>query len=1622
MSDPFAQQPGKNAPSPFALQMLDPKFQGLSYDEQQRSRLSLFISKAQGSPSWEAASDDQRLQALGAVKTMYPPAFSDPKYDSLRQVLDDPGTAPFARFVYSTGAQMGITGIVSRGVVNASRAIEQTVSGAASEVDRFFGGNPDVARQTGAFRPGYGVDYGALLQRAMGGDKDGVKLAQYLQEKYEKPLNPRIPLIGGQTPTQLLGSTLGFGTDLLTTGGLAPVAEGAATLGAKAASPIAEAGIKAAVTGYKGVIRGAIAGVANAAQGAKAPVEGAVDFTHGIAQTAQSIGVLWGEWAAQDFALGMLGRSITTPLSEVGKGFLQSVFGKGTKALPKAREFDQVAGGTLTQKAESLQQRFESGNLAPESRSQLGPIAQDWSKSLEDTLGYSRDDPMAILKNPVAAWRIRNQLMMEGKNTPLGIASVPDNAEGAPTTWRLRENLAKEGEVLGEHLSFLEGEMVTHGRWNDAVPTAQEGYDKWNGRYEETGGHEALRQMQSRLLRKEALQDAFSHDLQIKSTLDTVRGNMDRLAPEGSAKLPSEGAMLTPGEVSRLEGLGMKAAKMSVALDPSGMADIAKSGSLVPSDAPTRFQTVSGGDYNAAILYAKGAPEPIWQEALKRGEEYAKNTPESNAQELAMWYLRDTGYDAIEHADGSVTALYPRQQIKHVSDLVNKSSREYVSPELPEPKMELTDAQKEDIRKWNADHGVKGEGAPETYSAPSMLGSEGDKLSWLLEAANREANTRITRLPDGTYQLHMYGAEPVQGDLASITDAFLTRATTSSHLKASLKADGMSLTREGGNYNILDREGKVLGSGETMQLAMQNARYRPRLLDGRFGPANVEVLPEGSRFEYSPQGIRGTLSDVYRYVNQFMDVAEEEGKRSHLMTDSGGVALGHDGAYTVEIPLWGIREKFASAAEARDYLNGRYKEYDNAARLANERGFTFSYEPKRGYVLTGASGTYTVRTMDEVGKVLSQVPDPRWAPGGQYDAGVTMKDSADATRLPVDTMPSYVPPGLPTKTFADRGPVGKALSFAKSAFSDLFLPLRASLDRAARVYGLKDMKLSKVQDAAKTMANMNYLDDQRAFATVRSYRLSRNDLIVTRHIMEALDEGERNQVFEDFGLKEGDPKRPAIINLAERMRKLYDTVHQRTGQDPDIKLKAYAPKHMEFKAREPEQYQDMELGGPEGMIRLVERTNGGRVPDGMRLAALNERVADVDGAIKQEDALSQFIYYSHMANRWAYLSEPLKEFKQRISQADVPEHIRALGDNFIDHILNYNRSVVDKVLQPARGAMSTVQGLIGTGLYGLKPGTALHIEQNAYAVGSGYLGSEAMNQGFKASRTGGTAHLEELYRRGVFTGRSSILYSTGDVVRGTNWFSSMLGKLGHASAFFVQNGHIQAKAAVYDGASWLFDKSAKAWFDRGQKGSWQDVMRKARGYHLDQDALAQVERLIGQGDYAGARHAYAQNMTDQITYMWRPEDQGALMGGATISRLYGQLMVLPTNYLSSLTRLASRGSFADRVGNLAAYAKNTAALYAANRAAGLSGANLLPWNIVTLRGGPLWQDIIQLSTQRPDKKGLAAALKALGTLPPVAEVRQAATVIKQLQEDKPWGAFLTLTGFSVRPDLRASKR
>ena len=103
----------------------------------------------------------------------------------------------------------------------------------------------------------------------------------------------------------------------------------------------------------------------------------------------------------------------------VGKTFFRAVGGKGTAGFPTRRCSPKTEGGQYTPEAEDLQRRFLAGNLTPEARSQLGPAAADYARSYAETLDYSMQDPKALLDNPVAAWRVANQHMMEGRTLRL---------------------------------------------------------------------------------------------------------------------------------------------------------------------------------------------------------------------------------------------------------------------------------------------------------------------------------------------------------------------------------------------------------------------------------------------------------------------------------------------------------------------------------------------------------------------------------------------------------------------------------------------------------------------------------------------------------------------------------------------------------------------------------------------------------------------------------------------------------------------------------------------------------------------------------------------------------------------------------------------------------------------------------------------------------------------------------------------------------------------------------------------------------------------------------------------------------------------------------------------------
>ena len=142
------------------------------------------------------------------------------------------------------------------------------------------------------------------------------------------------------------------------------------------------------------------------------------------------------------------------------------------------------------------------------------------------------------------------------------------------------------------------------------------------------------------------------------------------------------------------------------------------------------------------------------------------------------------------------------------------------------------------------------------------------------------------------------------------------------------------------------------------------------------------------------------------------------------------------------------------------------------------------------------------------------------------------------------------------------------------------MPARFDFSGAEKTYGLKGLSkaFADLQDGVKTGANQTFLDIQKVQAIRRMYNLNGHEEMIVDKVMQALGPDAKEKVLEDFGIAEGDKRRPQIMDAAARLKsEFYDPMYTRTGQDPNAMLVDYASKHHEYKQRNPYQYQDMEF-------------------------------------------------------------------------------------------------------------------------------------------------------------------------------------------------------------------------------------------------------------------------------------------------------------------------------------------------------------------------------------------------------------------------------------------------------------
>lgn len=195
----------------------------------------------------------------------------------------------------------------------------------------------------------------------------------------------------------------------------------------------------------------------------------------------------------------------------------------------------------------------------------------------------------------------------------------------------------------------------------------------------------------------------------------------------------------------------------------------------------------------------------------------------------------------------------------------------------------------------------------------------------------------------------------------------------------------------GGAVNVLDNGNikvtRSTGTGskrrmtETFSgvddLLKRRPEYEPKLPVEAMPDINI-VTAGGRRFEIDSNTIRGDRRAVLEFMNNFTDgkLAKET---VPLKLSEGNVAYFDKvkRKFRVELPELGVQRTFNSLEDAKTWVRGGIKNFDDLAQAARYKGVKVDVH-KDGFMIWDAEKRYVAKTLDEAKGIVKGIEAPEW--------------------------------------------------------------------------------------------------------------------------------------------------------------------------------------------------------------------------------------------------------------------------------------------------------------------------------------------------------------------------------------------------------------------------------------------------------------------------------------------------------------------------------------------------------------------------------------------------------------------------------------------------------------------
>jgi hypothetical protein len=797
---------------------------------------------------------------------------------------------------------------------------------------------------------------------------------------------------------------------------------------------------------------------------------------------------------------------------------------------------------------------------------------------------------------------------------------------------------------------------------------------------------------------------------------------------------------------------------------------------------------------------------------------------------------------------------------------------------------------------------------------------------------------------------------------------FAVADMTTQTLKVTMAKWGVRIVGGEGNLKAI-KGGKVIATGKTGQELLDNSGIVLEKIPSKYAPKVVALSPDAVTFEVGGIGVKGGPKEIWKLLDNFEDISKENAAKKLVQGSEGSVSWMSQGVYRVQMPAYGVDHLVSSLEEARSFIGGEWKSWSNLSDRIESAGGVLRHENGK-YVVYMAGGKREAANLQELGKVLKDIPEPSSLPElvGE-DAHLYYKEGAPLLDFS-EFRPRYVdkPPELQNPNFLSRISMtikpyrGWVTTHAQKTGNIEVLKSVNDVDAGARLAFrddgqylelIDDMQKSlggnrnrQMESAAGILYYMGETNPENRASIVDKFHLGDKEMVVVERLRAMLGKGPNDTggLFAKFGM---DPNM-FIFNYMSRVRAAVD--------EGSI----------------------LHLNQPEVTERVLEKAFGkATVPKELTAWFENMRSSDLISFALDTNAFSVMRKYITRGHLKLYTGEAWRTLVTQLNRPGMDPDLRWRTMRFLDMLQGGGFSDTEKMMQAWSSAflksigrgkgeqaeaahqdvLRTLYTLSYTAHLGWRPYNAIRNLIQMYQTVGPLVGNDYLKKSiqFAASKEG-PAFYQGLQRLGVIKHAPPLINQLSSA-------EHILGKISGSSLAMFTTADDITRFVGYKAGFDKFNDGIKAFGTvdiNNAKRFAEYVGTNLYGPEMNSRILEMT--MAGAADtnkLASARHLYANAVNERALFLPRREQSPILFHGV-IGKMFGQYGTFAAQYVSFVTQTWKYATPMQKAAFAARWIGNSTAMAAGVYALGMRARDWLPWSPAQFTGGPFFNLAIDL--------------------------------------------------------------